>query len=381
MSVANVQPLYPRKGLVARAVLPSASRGFARPAVPGNRRVLARRRVSCHVPARLNPTTPTWQRRNGAAQKALESLVAATAAEQQLPAIERRLPAPRRRRSAVIASSLALTLIGSVAFKDSGPAAPLTLLEAPLPETAAASNGDEGIAGSSTPAVERDAAEASAEFNQMEEEESTTAAAMPDEVRRAIDKATRAVGVDAEYMRVVAARESSFDPEAHAHRTTASGLYQFTAGTWLRAVKMFGAKHGLADYADLITIEDDGLVSMTRGAARTDLLSLRSDPELAALMAAELARDNALRLERMLGRSVTPAETYMAHLFGVVSAARMIGAARSAQHVVGAELLPAAARSNPHIFNAADGPASAREIVAKIGADFRRRAAHNDTSI
>jgi hypothetical protein len=369
MSVANVQPLCPRTRLVGPTASPAASRRFVRPSALGNRRVLVRSRVSCHAPARLHPM-PAWKRRSTPAHQALDALIVATAAE-HAPANERSLPAPKRRRSAVIASSLALTLIGSVAFKDVGPAGPVAIPDAPLPEA---------FSGSSTAEAARDVAETGAEFAQIEEEV-TAATPVPEEVRRAIDNATRTVGVDADYMTVVAARESSFDPEAHAHHTSASGLYQFTAGTWLRAVKMFGAKHGLADYADLITVDDDGLVSMARGTARTDLLSLRSDPELAALMAAELARDNQLRLERMLGRAVTPAETYMAHLFGVVPAARMIGAARSAPHMAGAELLPTAARTNPNIFNAASGPASTREIVAKIGADFRRRAAHSDTSI
>lgn len=375
MSVANVQPLCPRKRMVGRVVSPASRRSFARPAAAETRRVLVRRRISCHAPARLHPT-PAWKRRQTAAQRALEALIVATAAE-PAPSQERRLPAPRRRRSAVIASSLALTLMGSVVAKDMGTAAAV-----PVPgETVAGSSLDEGFSGSSTPQeAQREVAETGAEFNDIEEQVAD-ASEMPDEVRRAIDKATRTVGVDAEYMTVVAARESSFDPEAHAHHTSAAGLYQFTAGTWLRAVKMFGAKHGLGDYADLISIDDDGAVSMPRGKDRRELLSLRSDPELAALMAAELARDNQLRLERMLGRSVTPAETYMAHLFGVVPAARMIGAARSAPHMAGADLLPSAARTNPNIFKAASGPASTREIVAKIRTDFHRRAVHSDTSI
>jgi hypothetical protein len=374
MSVANVQPLCPRKRMVGRVVSPASRRSFARPAAAETRRVLVRRRISCHAPARLHPT-PAWKRRQTAALRALEALVVATAAE---PAArqERRLPAPRR-RSAVIASSLALTLMGSVVAKDMGTAAPISVAE----EAVVGSSLDEGFSGSSTPQeAQREVAETGAEFKDMEEQVAD-ASDMPDEVRRAIDKATRTVGVDAEYMTVVAARESSFDPEAHAHHTSAAGLYQFTAGTWFRAVKMFGAKHGLGDYADLISIDDDGAVSMPRGKDRKELLDLRSDPELAALMAAELARDNQLRLERILGRSVTPAETYMAHLFGVVPAARMIGAARSTPHMAGADLLPSAARTNPNLFNAATGPASTREIVAKIRTDFHRRAAHSDTSI
>jgi hypothetical protein len=373
MSVANVQPLCPRQRMVGRRESPATRRSFARPAAAGTRRVLVRRRVSCHAPARLHPT-PAWKRRNTAADRALEALIEATAAE---PAAsqERRLPAPRRRRSAVIASSLALTLMGSVAVKDMGTSAPLLVSE----EAISGSTVEEGFSGSSTEA-QREVAEAGAEFKEIEDQVAD-ASDMPDEVRQAIDNATRVVGVDAQYMTAVAERESSFDPEAHAHGTSAAGLYQFTAGTWLRAVKMFGAKHGLGDYAELISIDDDGAVSMPRGKHRKELLGLRSDPELAALMAAELARDNQLRLERILGRHVSPAETYMAHLFGVVPAARMIGAARSTPHAAGADVLPTAARTNPDLFNAASGPASAREIVAKIRIDFRRRAAHSDTAV
>jgi hypothetical protein len=374
MSVANLQPPCPHKRRTGRKASPAARRGFARPAASQSRRTLVRRRVSCHVPVRLHPM-PAWKRGNTAAHRALEALIVATAAE-PAPSQERRLPTPRRRRSAVIASSLALTLMGSVAVKDMGTNAP------PLPVAAAAvagSSSEEGFSGSST-APQREAAAAGAEFKEIEEQVDD-AGEIPDEVRQAIDNATRVVGVDGKYLTVVAARESSFDPEARAHGTSAAGLYQFTAGTWLRAVKMFGAKHGLGDYAERISIDDDGTVSMPRGKDRNELLDLRSDPELAALMAAELARDNQIRLERILGRRVTPAETYMAHLFGVVPAARMIGAARSTPHAAGADVLPTAARTNPDLFNAASGPASAREIVAKIRIDFRRRAAHRDTSV
>ena len=72
MSVANVQPLCTRTRLVGRTASPAAGRGFARPSVEGNRRVLARRRVCCHVPARLHPT-PAWKRRSTPAHQALEA--------------------------------------------------------------------------------------------------------------------------------------------------------------------------------------------------------------------------------------------------------------------------------------------------------------------
>jgi hypothetical protein len=201
--------------------------------------------------------------------------------------------------------------------------------------------------------------------------EYAAAPGMRENVSNAIAHATEVVGVDAAYMTAVAARESGFDPAVHAEGSSASGLYQFTEDTWLRAVKYFGARHGLAEAAQLITIDEDGDLSVRPG-ARAKLLQLRNDPKLSALMAAELARDNKARLERLLGRDVTPAETYMAHFLGVGQAARIIVAAHSHPHVSGAGLLPAAARSNPGVFAPAGHDASAGAIVGKIEAYFSR---------
>ncbi|MGO8917957.1 MAG: transglycosylase SLT domain-containing protein [Stellaceae bacterium] len=192
-------------------------------------------------------------------------------------------------------------------------------------------------------------------------------ASVPDEARRAIHHAAERVGVDRLYLFAVAARESSFDADAYAQRTSAAGLYQFTEDTWLRVVKVFGARHGLGAFAAAIAAGDDGAVSMPRGALRERLMRLRYDPRFAALMAAELARDNRQRLEHVLGRPVSPAEVYIAHFLGLHQAARMIDAAASEPETAAARLLPAAAVSNPAVF---DG-ASAGAIVRAIDAYFR----------
>lgn len=202
-------------------------------------------------------------------------------------------------------------------------------------------------------------------------EEYVAAVGMRENVWRAIANATEVVGVDAAYMTAVAARESSFDPTVRAEGSSATGLYQFTEDTWLRALKNFGVRHGLDELARQITIDEYGDVSVRPG-ARAKLLQLRNDPKLSALMAAELARDNKARLERLLGRDVSPAETYLAHFLGVGQAARIIDAAHSKPHVTGARLLPAAARSNPAVFAPAGHAASAAAIVGKIEAYFSR---------
>jgi hypothetical protein len=199
-------------------------------------------------------------------------------------------------------------------------------------------------------------------------------AAVPADVRRAIHRAARDIGVDAGYLIAVAAKESSFDPAARAEGTTALGLYQFTTDTWLRVVKVFGARHGLAAEARQITVARDGGVAMPDDAARAKLLALRTDERLSALMAAELARDNAARLARLLDRDVTPAETYIAHFLGLAQAARLIVAADATPRLAGAALLPAAATHNAGIFSPDGHAASAAAIVAAIDAYFAREA-------
>jgi hypothetical protein len=266
-----------------------------------------------------------------------------------------RAPAAPRRRSAVIAWSLVAAGVALWATA-LGSADALFLSSAPV---AAA------VAAPVVPALPEHAAPAQAN------EEYLAAVGMRENVWRAIAHATEVVGVDAAYMTAVAARESGFDPAVHAEGTSAAGLYQFTQDTWLRAVKIFGVRHGLTELAQLITIDEDGDVSVRPG-SRAKLLALRNDPKLSALMAAELARDNKARLERLLGRGVSPAETYLAHFLGVGQAARIIAAAHSRPHVSGAGLLPAAARSNPGVFAPAGHAASAGAIVGKIEAYFSR---------
>jgi hypothetical protein len=193
---------------------------------------------------------------------------------------------------------------------------------------------------------------------------------MSDEIRRALIEASRDVGIDARYLVAVAAKESGFDPAARADRSTAAGLFQFTQPTWLRVVKVFGAKHGLAAEADQIVVDDNGGVAMPDAAARMRLLERRDDARLSAIMAAELGLDNQARLERFLGRSATPAEIYIAHFLGVSQAATIIKAARATPRLPGTRLLPAAAASNPGVFGSAANAASVSAIVARIDAYF-----------
>ena len=72
-------------------------------------------------------------------------------------------------------------------------------------------------------------------------------------VEAAIQRASKATGVDFSFLMKTAGRESGMNPRAQAGSSSAAGLFQFVDQTWLQTLKQHGAKHGYARYADLIT--------------------------------------------------------------------------------------------------------------------------------
>src|SRR5215468_5907726 len=71
-----------------------------------------------------------------------------------------------------------------------------------------------------------------------------------------IKNASKSTGVDFGYLMAQAAQESSFQADAKASTSSATGLYQFLDSTWLSMMRSHGAKHGFADLAD--RIQSDG---------------------------------------------------------------------------------------------------------------------------
>jgi hypothetical protein len=65
----------------------------------------------------------------------------------------------------------------------------------------------------------------------------------------AIRLASLRTGVEFSYLMELAAVESSFDPQARAKTSTASGLYQFKDKSWLDAIRAYGDSYGLGYYA------------------------------------------------------------------------------------------------------------------------------------
>lgn len=187
-----------------------------------------------------------------------------------------------------------------------------------------------------------------------------------DQIREAAD----ATGVPFEFLLAQASQESNLNPEARSSNSTATGLFQFTAGTWLQMVYNHGNKHGLDEYARLITRNSQGELTVRDPAQLRDILDLRKDPKTSALMAGEYARENRQALESRLGRSVSTHDLYLAHFLGAAGASRLLG---SAPDGAAADHLPDAAAANPTIFQDSNQePRSVASLVRTVRHRFDR---------
>ncbi len=189
-------------------------------------------------------------------------------------------------------------------------------------------------------------------------------------VHAAIQRAANATGVDFSLLVETARRESALDPNARAGASSATGLFQFIDSTWLDMVRRHGAAHGLSREAAALNTEVDAQT-------RRSILSLRSDPELSARMAAELARENAATLQARLGRAPSAGELYAAHVMGAGGALRLIEAAANGAPDAAA-VFPREAAANRGLFYAGGEPRSAQSLLNRFQMDASSGIAERD---
>lgn len=130
--------------------------------------------------------------------------------------------------------------------------------------------------------------------------------------------------------------ESNNNANAKNPNSSASGLLQFTDGTWKKYVNKYGKQTG-------IRLQD------------------KSNPQAQKIMGALLANDNAGTLKRSIKRDPSVGEVYMAHVFGPSSASKLINAKGAGQQ---ASLLFSApvVKANRSLFFSGNKPRTAEQL-------------------
>ncbi len=194
----------------------------------------------------------------------------------------------------------------------------------------------------------------------------TAAEAGVSRVVSAIQTAAQKTGAGFDYLLRTAQRESSLQPTAQAPSSSARGLFQFIDSTWLTMMREEGRNLGLSRYAEQIGRDGSGRPTVADPAARQQILALRDDPAVSALMAGAFTNRNATELRAATGRDPTEGELYMAHFLGSGGASRLINLNQTNPQATAARMFPDAAGANRRIFFDQGRPRTVAEVYGVL---------------
>jgi hypothetical protein len=164
------------------------------------------------------------------------------------------------------------------------------------------------------------------------------------EVMQAIITASARTGIDLGLLMAAAWKESVFRPGAAAPNSSARGLFQFTTQTWREALVRHGSRLGLPT------------PSTTRSPQDALIDNRRFDPAAAALVAAEMIRNDGESVARSLGRPITQTEAFLTHFLGRAGAERFLRAVATTPNRDVRDVIPTAFSNNRARFPQGRGP-------------------------
>lgn len=156
------------------------------------------------------------------------------------------------------------------------------------------------------------------------------------------------------YLDTIADVESSGDPFARAKTSSASGLFQFTQGTWDAMVQKYGERYGIV---------------------REDIWN----PAAQRVMASQLTIDNANQLMTQTGREPDEGDLYLAHFLGPARASTVIN--NQGSSLLAANLFPDAARANRDIFFKDGVPVTIDQLYKTLRSKVKRNSKQQGTAI
>jgi hypothetical protein len=188
---------------------------------------------------------------------------------------------------------------------------------------------------------------------------------IPRSVVTMIVRAAAVTDTDPVYMMALADKESSFSTDVRARTSSAEGLFQFVAKTWLSVVRTYGPKHGLDDEAAAIELVD-GQPTIKDDATRERVLGLRRDPYVSAVMAAEMMKRDRAAVERRIGRDLSRSEFYLAHFLGAEGAGKLMALVGEKPKQSAPRAFREAAKANRTLFFARQGKRLKDLTVAQV---------------
>lgn len=195
--------------------------------------------------------------------------------------------------------------------------------------------------------------------------------AVPHAVAKAIVRAARETEFPADYLMAIAEKESSFRADATPDAGSARGYFGFIEQTWLSAVKRNGGEYGLADAAAAIEVKKNrrgqSYFDVDDPKLRREIMDLREDPYVSAVMTALDLKDARKRIEDRIDAVMKDEDLYLPHFLGEDAAEDVIAASEHKPGTSARGLLPRAARYNKAMFHDTHG----RPLTV---AQFRKRA-------
>ncbi len=186
-------------------------------------------------------------------------------------------------------------------------------------------------------------------------------------------KASLKTGVDFKLLLLKAKIESDLGRAIEAKHSTARGVFQYIEPTWLILMKRYGADIGYPHYAKAIDTSLKGNIPHIKGNnrfLRAEILALRYDPEVSALIKTKQIHEETRMLEHYKGQKATITDHYISHMLGLplsktLYKMRKSGSGTAIAYMKNPAMREAAKLNRPFFFRGKK-PLGARDVYKKF---------------
>lgn len=164
------------------------------------------------------------------------------------------------------------------------------------------------------------------------------------DIKRLINSAGQEFGIPENQMHQIGMVESGLRPDVKNARSSATGLYQFTSGTWNEVLTKYGPQHGIPEGTS------------------------PKDPAANAILGAAYLSENRDNFKSNYGRDPELTDLYMGHFLGQSGRKKFIDGMQQDPNAPAVNFAsPRQVRANPEIFKREDGSyATLQEVYTKF---------------